>query len=181
MTTMATIAALPTLIGFRLAVQEVTLRENVEIVSMTVAHSNDPNDPNKSYSQFTPTASFGFSVTNPAIFGFFKPGVVYDLAAIPSDSGLTLVAEGANLDSVLLPSEPVAPTEPAPAPASEMGGADDGATTADATTGTDAPVTAGDDPADIGTAPPAADASAIDAGAGDPAPTAPEGEQNNQA
>lgn len=133
---MTRVAALSGVIAFRLAVSEVVLKEGREEVRMTVAHSNDPGDPNNSFSKFTPKADFYFTVTNPDAFGYFNPGTVYDLAAVPSDSGLTLVAQGyapvADPPAVPVPvnAAPVAdpPLETDPAPVADPPASDPPAT-----------------------------------------------------
>ena len=74
-------------LSFRLAATQVILREGAAIAHFQAAHSNDPEDPNKSYALYTPHAEFDFTVTNPEAFDFIKPGTVYDLVLTPRDGG----------------------------------------------------------------------------------------------
>ena len=46
-----------------------------EYIRMTAVYSTDIRSPNYSYSQATPYAEVIMSITNPAVFGFFVPGV----------------------------------------------------------------------------------------------------------
>jgi hypothetical protein len=48
-------------------------------VSMHAVYSSDPNDPNYSYSQATPSARVELMITNPAAFEQFQPQKTYTL------------------------------------------------------------------------------------------------------
>lgn len=46
--------------------------------------SGGEDDPNKSYSKWTPNLELKMTVTNPQIFGQFVPGHLYDLTFAPT-------------------------------------------------------------------------------------------------
>lgn len=79
-----------TALSFRLAAEQIVQREGSRLVVLSPAHSNDPNDPNHSYSKYTPTAKFEFNVTNEAVFDALEAGVVYKLLMVREDSGALL-------------------------------------------------------------------------------------------
>lgn len=72
---------------FRLAAHQLILTSGAVAARLSPVHSNDPNNPNTSFSKSTPTAAFDFTITNQDAFDFLKPGDVYDLVMIPSNSG----------------------------------------------------------------------------------------------
>ncbi len=70
----------------KLTVEEVDLFENSEIVKMRAVYdSNTPED--NTYSKYTPSATLQMSVTNPSLFGYFRPGKKYYLDFVPMDIG----------------------------------------------------------------------------------------------
>lgn len=54
-----------------------------EVVHLQAVYSQDKDSPNYSYSQATPSAELKMTITNPAAFGAFLPGVEYDLPFSP--------------------------------------------------------------------------------------------------
>ena len=46
-------------------------------VELTAVYSANPNDPNHTWSEATPSGNIKMTITNPAAFGKFKPGVAY--------------------------------------------------------------------------------------------------------
>lgn len=102
-------AALAHALSFRLAAVEVVLRDGSQAAVLVPVHSNDPDDPNKSYSKYTPTAKFEFTLTNTDAFGFLQPGVVYDIVMVPAQ-GDTLIQLAPK--TAPQPEAPVAALEP---------------------------------------------------------------------
>jgi hypothetical protein len=51
----------------------------VQYVTMHAVYTNDPESPNFSYSQATPSLALNMTITNPEAFGFFVEGEEIDL------------------------------------------------------------------------------------------------------
>lgn len=51
-----------------------------EKIKLAAVYSSDPADPNFSYSQATPSASFELYINNPDAIGQLEPGKTYDIA-----------------------------------------------------------------------------------------------------
>lgn len=63
--------------------REVKKTESAETVSLSPVSSGTPED--NTYSKYTPCGSLELSITNEAVFGFFKPGKAYylDVEQVP--------------------------------------------------------------------------------------------------
>lgn len=59
-----------------------TRRERPEL---SAVYSDDPEDPNKSFSDATPSAFFQLVIDNPEAHGFFEPGQEYDIIIRPRE------------------------------------------------------------------------------------------------
>jgi hypothetical protein len=57
---------------------------NGETLSFRAITSGGPDDPNKTYSQYTPNMTVEMTITNPAVLGHFVPGHIYDLTFTPA-------------------------------------------------------------------------------------------------
>jgi hypothetical protein len=107
-------------LGFRLASISVLALVDARTAKLSPVHSNDPNDPNKSFAKFMPKADFEFSITNPDAFDFLEPGATYDIVMVRHDSGHTI--------QVLAPPAGAGAVAPLDLPAQ---GAEEGAGTGD--------------------------------------------------
>lgn len=58
--------------------------QTVERVHLQAIFSQDPNDPNKTYADASPTASFDIHIVNPKAWGCFQPGHIYDVSFTPT-------------------------------------------------------------------------------------------------
>lgn len=56
-----------------------------ESVTLHAVYSSDPNDPNYSYSQATPSASAQMQINNPAALGKFEQGKLYFVDFTPAE------------------------------------------------------------------------------------------------
>ena len=65
--------------------QTVLLGEHGEQVKLGAVSSSDENDPNKSWSQYTPSGSIEMMITNPAAEGQFRPGREYFIDFTPAE------------------------------------------------------------------------------------------------
>lgn len=83
---MSTIHAL----AFRLSATKLVLTGGAIVAHLTPVHSNDPANPNASFSKSSANASLEFTITNPDAFDFLKPDAVYDLVMIPRDSDVSI-------------------------------------------------------------------------------------------
>lgn len=63
----------------RMTVQSVTDFGRHQQIKLAAVYSNNPDDPNRSFSQATPCASLDMTITNPDAFSQFKAGKTYDL------------------------------------------------------------------------------------------------------
>ena len=54
-------------------------------VTLSAVYSSDPEDPNYSYSKWTPSATLTMYITNPAAFEQFEEGKVFDLVFTPQE------------------------------------------------------------------------------------------------
>lgn len=63
----------------RLTVQTVTRQLGGDELVLMPVYSSDPDDPNHSFSQATPSGKVELYVSNPALVGTFEPGKVYDV------------------------------------------------------------------------------------------------------
>ena len=54
-------------------------------VELHAVYSNDPKDPNYSYSQATPSAELKMQITNPTVFEAFRTGKRYLVTFTPAD------------------------------------------------------------------------------------------------
>lgn len=68
-----------------MAVNSITETVSGREVKLSAVYSSDPNSPNYSYSQATPSADLRLFVTNPAAYEQFKVGQHYDLIFTPID------------------------------------------------------------------------------------------------
>lgn len=50
-----------------------------EQIILKAVYTDDPDDPNFSYSQATPSAELTMMITNPEAFGYLEPGAVYNV------------------------------------------------------------------------------------------------------
>lgn len=48
-----------------------------EVVKLEAFHTDDPTDPNKAWSDATPSGALEMTISNPEAHGFFKPGATY--------------------------------------------------------------------------------------------------------
>lgn len=79
----------------RFIVHSVTDFGNHQVVNAGAVYSDDPTDPNYSFSQATPDAHLSMTITNPDAFGFFKAKQAYDIdfaAAGPTPGGANVTA-----------------------------------------------------------------------------------------
>lgn len=53
-------------------------------VMFSAIYSSSDDDPNRTFSQATPNMKIEMTVTNPAAFGAFVPGHIYDLTFSPT-------------------------------------------------------------------------------------------------
>ncbi len=60
-----------------------TTGEQVKLAA--VYGGNDPNDPNKAWSKWTPSGQLTLHITNPDAVGQFEPGKTYFLDITPAD------------------------------------------------------------------------------------------------
>lgn len=56
-----------------------------EAVDLWAVHSNDPNDPNHTWSQATPSGHLNIVITNPVAWGHFEVGKKYYLDFNPAE------------------------------------------------------------------------------------------------
>ena len=56
-------------------------------VELTPVATSDPNDPNYSYSKYTPSGNLSLFITNPAAADFFEFGEFYDVTFEETVSG----------------------------------------------------------------------------------------------
>jgi len=63
----------------RMRCTSVTDFGNCKNVRLDAVYSDDPNDPNYTFSQASPSGSFELSISNPAAFAAFEPGKTYDI------------------------------------------------------------------------------------------------------
>lgn len=48
-------------------------------IVLNAVYANDPNDPNYSYSEATPSGELMLWITNPNAYGYFEQGKTYDI------------------------------------------------------------------------------------------------------
>lgn len=65
-----------------------TTDKSCEEITMSAVYSDKPDSANKEWAKWTPTGQLKFTVTNPAVFGKFRPGqfVYVDLTHTDRDS-----------------------------------------------------------------------------------------------
>ena len=61
----------------KIHVSKVTKTAYAETIEAAPVCSSDPNDPNKSWSEATPSGSVELCITNKQVFGHFVPGEEY--------------------------------------------------------------------------------------------------------
>lgn len=61
----------------RLAEKRITSNDGVE-VTLNPVYSNDPSNPNYTFSKYTPSGSVKLFITNPDAYGYFEFGKEYD-------------------------------------------------------------------------------------------------------
>lgn len=59
----------------------------VELVKMSAVATDDPSDPNYTYSEATPAGSLELTVSNKDAHGAFQAGETYDISIEPTPSG----------------------------------------------------------------------------------------------
>lgn len=62
-----------------------TTERTFEAVSLSAVYSGDPEDPNYTYSQATPSAGVNMYISNPGAFGFFQKGKQYVIDFMPAE------------------------------------------------------------------------------------------------
>lgn len=65
----------------------VTRHEFQEQIEMDPVCSDDPNHPNKAFTDATPCGKLELGIRNKALFGHFQPGQEYDLDITPVQAG----------------------------------------------------------------------------------------------
>ena len=115
-----TLAAL----SFRLAASTITLAVDSVRARLEPVHSNDPASPNYSFSKYTASAGFEFTITNPDAFDFLKPGVVYDLVMVPRDGDYAIApySKVPLADAAQIVAPPLPPVQPDATAAAGAGG-----------------------------------------------------------
>jgi hypothetical protein len=56
-----------------------------ELIELAAVYSTGDNDPNKSWSKWTPSGQLTIHITNPEALGKFEPGKCYFLDIAPAD------------------------------------------------------------------------------------------------
>lgn len=63
----------------RMKVSSITAQPTYVNVVLGAVYSSDPEDPNYSYAQATPSAQLSLNITNPGAFEQFFEGEIYDI------------------------------------------------------------------------------------------------------
>lgn len=76
--------------------------KSAESVTLTAVYSSDPNDPNHSWSQATPSGQLTMYISNPAAWGFYKGGQEYMLTLVPAAAQMFTYPQGIDQEPVPL-------------------------------------------------------------------------------
>lgn len=70
----------------KIVVNELNKTAYGETMKASPVYSSDPNDPNKSFSDATPSGAIELFISNKNAHGFFKPGVKYLVTFVEENS-----------------------------------------------------------------------------------------------